>query len=198
LVAVAQSAGIVIDWNDFQTCPMWCPLAHVRQWQRGREPFQAAGGTGYILRELLDAGLMHADVLTVRSGGLREFTAEPALGDTLAWTVAGCQGRQHRQVPVRPSAAPVACACCWATWGAASSKMSSIPMTGMWSKRQPACLTRRRTLAAFKAGELDRDVVCVVRWQGLKPTACQAAQAHTAAGDAAGQGLGWRWSQTGA
>jgi phosphogluconate dehydratase len=40
-------------------------LAHVPQWQRGREPFQAAGGTGYILRELLDAGLMH-DVLTAQ------------------------------------------------------------------------------------------------------------------------------------
>jgi phosphogluconate dehydratase len=118
-VAVAQSAGIVIDWNDFQTCPCGATLAHVPQWQRGREPFQAAGGTGYI-RELLDAGLMHADVLTVRSGGLREFTAEPALRATLG--LDGCRVSDDSIVRSEcASAAPVACACCWATWGAASS-----------------------------------------------------------------------------
>jgi phosphogluconate dehydratase len=100
-------------------------LAHSAQWQRGREPFQAAGGTGYILRELLDAGLMHADVLTVRSGGLREFTAEPALlGTRWPGRLPGVKDDSIVR-PRRPSA-PVACACCWATWGAASSKVSSI------------------------------------------------------------------------
>jgi hypothetical protein len=52
-------------------------------------------------------------------------------------------------------------------------------------------------LAAFKAGELDRDVVCVVRWQGLKPTACQMHKLTPPLAMLQGKGSGWRWSQTG-
>src|SRR2546425_2506266 len=87
-VAVAHSAGIVIDWNDFSDLSEVVPtLAHV--YPNGSadvNQLQAAGGTGFIIRELLDAGFMHEDVLTVREGGIREYTREPALaGTSLAW-----------------------------------------------------------------------------------------------------------------
>src|SRR5439155_3026774 len=105
-VAVAHSAGIVIDWNDFSDLSEVVPtLAHV--YPNGSadvNQFQAAGGTGFIIRELLDAGFMHEDVLTVREGGIREYTREPALaGTSLAWMDAG---DSKDETIVRPAAAP--------------------------------------------------------------------------------------------
>jgi phosphogluconate dehydratase len=72
-VAVAQSAGIVIDWNDFSALSDVVPLlTHVYPTGSADvNQFQAAGGTGLVIRELLDAGFMHEDVLTVREGGIR-------------------------------------------------------------------------------------------------------------------------------
>ncbi len=70
-VAVARSAGITIDWDDFAALSAVVPLL-ARVYPNGSadvNQFQAAGGPGYIIRELLDAGLMHEDVLTVRPGG---------------------------------------------------------------------------------------------------------------------------------
>ena len=113
-VAVAHSAGIVIDWNDFSELSGVVPtLAHV--YPNGSadvNQFQAAGGTGFIIRELLDAGLMHEDVLTVREGGIREYTREPRLPDhpgialpgaALVWLDAG---ESKDESIVRPVAKP--------------------------------------------------------------------------------------------
>src|SRR5690606_11473560 len=87
-VAVARSAGIAIDWNDYAELSSVAPLL-ARVYPNGSADvnhFQAAGGPGFIIRELLDAGLMHEDVVTVREGGLREYTREPHLqGGALAW-----------------------------------------------------------------------------------------------------------------
>jgi phosphogluconate dehydratase len=79
-VAVARAAGIVIDWDDFDRLSDVVPLL-ARVYPNGSadvNQFQEAGGPGYVIRELLDAGLMHEDVLTVREGGIREYTREPA------------------------------------------------------------------------------------------------------------------------
>ncbi len=78
-VAVARSAGIRIDWNDYADLSSVAPLL-ARVYPNGQadvNAFQAAGGPGFVIRELMDAGLMHDDVLTVREGGLREYTREP-------------------------------------------------------------------------------------------------------------------------
>ena len=78
-VAVARAAGISIDWNDFAELSAVVPLLS-RVYPNGTadvNQFQAAGGPGFVIRELLDAGLMHEDVLTVREGGIREYTREP-------------------------------------------------------------------------------------------------------------------------
>ena len=74
-VAVARAAGITIDWNDFSALSDVVPLLS-RVYPNGSadvNQFQAAGGPGFVIRELLDAGFMHSDVLTDRSGGLREL-----------------------------------------------------------------------------------------------------------------------------
>ena len=78
-VAVARSAGITIDWNDFERLSSVTPLL-ARVYPNGSadvNQFQAAGGPGYVIRELMDAGLMHADVATVHPEGLSAYTRIP-------------------------------------------------------------------------------------------------------------------------
>ena len=173
-VAVAHSAGIVIDWNDFSDLSDVVPtLAHV--YPNGSadvNQFQAAGGTGYILRELLDAGFMHADVLTVRAGGIREYTCEPSLavsGDTtLTWLDAG---ESKDTAIVRPASAPFSptggLKLLVGNLGRSVIKVSSVP-DDRHVVEAPARVfdSQAALLDAFNADELNCDVVCVVRWQG--------------------------------
>src|SRR3954470_22507313 len=79
-VAVARAAAIHIDWDDFSQLSAVVPLL-ARVYPNGSadvNAFQKAGGPGYVIRELLDAGLMHEDVATVREAGIREYTRIPA------------------------------------------------------------------------------------------------------------------------
>jgi phosphogluconate dehydratase len=171
-VAVAQSAGIVIDWNDFSDLSDVVPtLAHV--YPNGSadvNQFQDAGGPGYIIRELLDAGLMHEDVLTVRSGGLREFTCKPAAsaGTALSWAAVGASGDESI---LRTSAAPFSPSgglkLLQGNLGRSVIKVSAVPDDRHIIEAPARVFDSQEGLhAAFKAGELDRDVICVVRWQG--------------------------------
>jgi len=170
-VAVAHSAGIVIDWNDFSDLSEVVPtLAHV--YPNGSadvNQFQAAGGTGFIIRELLDAGFMHEDVLTVREGGIREYTREPALaGTSLAWMDAG---DSKDETIVRPAAAPFSptggLKLLQGNLGRSVIKVSAVPDDRHVIEAPARVFDSQEALhAAFNAGELARDVVCVVRWQG--------------------------------
>jgi len=89
LVAIARAAGIVIDWNDFDELSHVIPtLTHVYpSGQADVNQFHAAGGIALVIRELLDAGLLHDDVTTIAGeGGLRRYTQEPWLdNNSLAW-----------------------------------------------------------------------------------------------------------------
>ena len=105
-VAVARAAGILIDWDDFAELSKVVPLL-TRVYPNGSadvNQFQAAGGPGFVIRELLDSGFMHADVLTVREGGIREFTRIPHAGNSgLAWREAGASKDES---VVRPATNP--------------------------------------------------------------------------------------------
>jgi len=170
-VAVAASAGIVIDWDDFSALSAAVPLL-ARVYPNGAadvNQFQAAGGTGYVLRELLDAGLLHGDVLTVRGGGLRDYTREPALdAGRLVWRDSG---PSKDEAVVRPVSAPFSptggLKLLTGNLGRSVIKVSAVP-DDRHVVEAPACVfdSQEALQAAFKAGELDRDVVCVVRWQG--------------------------------
>jgi phosphogluconate dehydratase len=84
--------------------------------------FHAAGGMGFLMRELLAAGLLHADVHTVMGHGLRAYTQEPWLDDgQLAWRPVPATSGDTACCARRPSpsAPTAACACCRATWAAA-------------------------------------------------------------------------------
>jgi phosphogluconate dehydratase len=88
LVAIARAAGIRIDWSDFEELSEAVPLL-ARVYPNGAADvnhFQAAGGIPFMLRELLDAGLLHEDVNTIAGAGLRRYLDEPWLeGDELRW-----------------------------------------------------------------------------------------------------------------
>ncbi|MFN6407964.1 MAG: phosphogluconate dehydratase [Limnohabitans sp.] len=170
-VAVARAAGIVIDWDDFSALSDVVPLLS-RVYPNGSadvNQFQAAGGPGYVIRELLDAGLMHADVLTVRPGGLREFTRVPSLQNSqLVWTDTGAS---QDDTVVRPASSPFSATgglkLLQGPLGRSVIKISAVP-EALHVIQAPARVfnSQDELQAAFKAGELHRDVVCVVRWQG--------------------------------
>ncbi len=170
-VAVARAAGIVIDWDDFSALSDVVPLL-TRVYPNGSadvNQFQAAGGPGYVIRELLDAGLMHPDVLTVRPGGLREFTRIPsAQNGQLVWHEAGAS---QDETVVRPASSPFSATgglkLLQGNLGRSVIKISAVP-EALHVIEAPARVfgSQDELHAAFKAGELDRDVVCVVRWQG--------------------------------
>ncbi len=88
LVAIAAAAGIVIDWDDFAELSAEIPLL-ARVYPNGMADvnhFHAAGGLGYMIRQLLDAGMLHEDVQTILGSGLHRFCQEPMLENgALGW-----------------------------------------------------------------------------------------------------------------
>jgi phosphogluconate dehydratase len=175
-VAVARAAGILINWTDFADLSHATPLL-ARVYPNGSadvNQFQAAGGPGYVIRELIDAGLMHADVATVADGGLRDYTRLPKRDDAaaLSWVDLPSSTTVHRDDDiVRPAAAPFSdqggLALLTGNLGRAVIKTSAVP-ADRHAVEAPAIVfdTQEALQAAFKAGDLERDFVAVVRFQG--------------------------------
>jgi phosphogluconate dehydratase len=170
-VAVAHSAGIQINWDDFSKLSEVVPLlTHV--YPNGSadvNQFQAAGGTGFVIRELLNGGFMHEDVLTVRPGGIREFTGEPALVDgALTWHhVAASKDDTIVRPASQPFSATGGLKLLQGNLGRSVIKVSAVPEDRHVIEAPARVFDSQEDLhTAFNAGELDCDVICVVRWQG--------------------------------
>ena len=171
-VAVARAAGIVIDWDDFSALSDVVPLLS-RVYPNGSadvNQFQAAGGPGFIIRELLDGGFMHADVLTTRSGGLREYTGIPraAVDGRLEWETAAVS--QDESV-VRPVSSPFSASgglkLLQGNLGRSVIKISAVPDDRHVIEAPCRVFDSQEALhQAFAADELNHDLICVVRWQG--------------------------------
>lgn len=170
-VAVARAAGILIDWTDFAELSAAVPLL-ARVYPNGSadvNDFQAAGGPGYVLRELLDGGCLHADVLTLHEGGLRAHAMVPELKDgALHWRDPGPSGDT---TVLRPHAEPFSptggLKLLQGNLGRAVIKTSAVPEERHVIEAPVRVFDSQEALqAAFKAGELDRDLVAVVRFQG--------------------------------
>jgi phosphogluconate dehydratase len=177
-VAVARSAGIVIDWDDFSALSDAVPLlSHV--YPNGSadvNQFQAAGGPGYIISELLNAGFMHADVLTVACG-IRDYTKKPAANaQGLQWSEIGPSQDESVVRPVsRPFSATGGLKLLQGNLGRSVIKISSVP-DDRHVIEAPAMVfdSQEAMLAAFKAGTVGNacqtnganGIVVVVRWQG--------------------------------
>ncbi|GMV58056.1 MAG: phosphogluconate dehydratase [Betaproteobacteria bacterium] len=172
LVAVAHAAGLTIDWNDFDELSGVVPLL-ARVYPNGEadvNQFHAAGGTGFVIRTLLDAGLLHDDVLTVAGRGLRAYTREPFFAKgRLEWRDAPADSLDP--TILRPAGDPFSpdggLKLLQGNLGRAIFKASAVAPDHL-AVTAPARIfdSQEAMLAAFKGGELERDVVVVVRFQG--------------------------------
>ena len=172
LVAMARAAGVEITWEDFDDLSRATPLI-ARVYPNGSEDvnaFHAAGGMAFVVRQLLDAGLAHEDVLTVAGAGLRRYQSEPFLDDgRLVWREAG-ERSLDREI-LRPVDDPFqsegGTRLLTGGLGRAVIKTSALKPQHMVVEA-PAIVFEEQDelIAAFKRGELDRDFVAVVRFQG--------------------------------
>jgi phosphogluconate dehydratase len=171
-VAVARAAGIQIDWTDFADLSHATPLL-ARVYPNGAadvNQFQAAGGPGFVIRELLDSGCMHADVASVAAGGLREFAKVPERrGEQLYWSV--LPPRSGDASVLRQAADPFSAEgglkLLRGNLGRAVIKVSAVPDDRRIIEAPAIVFNAQEELqAAFKAGQLQRDFVAVVRFQG--------------------------------
>ena len=170
--AIAQAAGIQLTWQDMADLSEVVPtLSHV--YPNGKADinhFQAAGGMAFLIRELLDAGLLHEDVNTVAGHGLRRYTQEPFLDNgRLVWR----EGPQHSldESILRPVARPFSAEgglrVMEGNLGRGVMKVSAVAPEHQVVEAPARVFHDQQSLAdAFKAGELERDFVAVVRFQG--------------------------------
>ncbi len=172
LPAMARAAGILLDWQDLDELSAAVPLI-ARVYPNGAgdvNQFHEAGGIGYVVRELLGAGLAHGDVLTVADGGMAAYAREPFLdGDALHWRPAPAASLDPTMLA--PVAAPFmpdgGMRLVQGNLGRGTFKTSAVE-SARWTIEAPARIfdDQDAVIAAFKAGELDRDVVVVLRFQG--------------------------------
>lgn len=172
LVAMARAAGVRIAWEDFDDLSRVTPLI-ARVYPSGTEDvnaFHAAGGMAFVTRQLLDAGLAHEDVRTVAGAGLRAYTHEPFLdGETLVWRE-GAAESLNRDI-LRPASDPFdregGIRLVKGKIGRAVIKTSAVkPEHHVVEAPAIVFHDQEELLAAFKAGELERDFIAVVRFQG--------------------------------
>ena len=170
--AIARAAGIIIDWEDLDQMSSAVPLI-ARVYPNGSgdvNHFHAAGGMGYVIRELIDAGLLHRDIMTVAGNDLADYGREPMLeNDQLVWQDAPAVTADDTML--RPPSAPFSpdggMRLVTGNLGRATFKTSAVD-PARWTTEAPVRVfhDQNEALAAFKAGELDRDVVVVIRFQG--------------------------------
>ncbi len=172
LVAIARCAGITLNWDDFSDLSRFVPLL-ARIYPNGAADvnrFHAAGGAGFLIRELLDAGLLHADVTTVMGQGLDAHAAEPVLVDgRLEWRPPpAASGDPDVLRPARdPFSAHGGLTLLGGNLGRAVIKTSAMKSEHLVVEA-PALVfdDQEDVVAAFNAGRLDRDFVAVIRFQG--------------------------------
>ena len=173
LVAIARAAGIAINWDDFRDLSDVVPLI-ARVYPNGGADvnhFHAAGGMGFVIRELLGAGLLHADTTTVAgAGGLWRYAQEPFLHEgALAWRDSP---RASGALDVlAPAAAPFSAdgglKLLTGNLGRAVIKTSAVkPEHRVVEAPALVFASQEALMAAFDRGELQRDFIAVVRFQG--------------------------------
>ncbi|WP_407652702.1 phosphogluconate dehydratase [Amycolatopsis cynarae] len=172
LVAIAAAAGIQLTWDDFADLSSVVGLL-ASVYPNGNADinhFHAAGGVQFLIGTLLDAGLLHEDVRTVAGDGLHRYRREPVLdGDRLTWREVPT--RSLDETVLRPAEAPFApdggLRMLSGNLGRAVIKVSAVAREHRVVRAPARVFTSQQGfLEAFRAGELDRDVVVVIRHQG--------------------------------
>jgi phosphogluconate dehydratase len=172
LVAIARAAGIEINWDDFNDLSAVVPLL-ARVYPNGKADvnhFHAAGGMGYLMRELLDAGLLHEDLPTILGSGLRSWTEEPRFNDAdLTWLPASETSLDPSVLTSarEPFSPDGGLRLLTGNLGRGVIKISAVAPEHR-VVRAPVIVfdQQEELLAAFKRGELERDFIAVLRFQG--------------------------------
>lgn len=183
LVAVAKAAGYIINWDDFADISSAVPLL-TRIYPNGSADinhFTAAGGMALLIRELLGGGLLHNDVTTICGQGLEQYTKEPMIEHgELVWRDGPTESYDKQVIATvnEPFKADSGLSVLCGNLGRAVMKTSAL--------KEPHCKIKAPAVvfedqfelhAAFKAGELDKDCVVVVRFQG--PSAIGMPELHS-------------------
>ncbi|QYM72525.1 phosphogluconate dehydratase [Pseudochrobactrum sp. Wa41.01b-1] len=175
LIAMAAAAGIKLTWQDISDISAAVPLL-ARVYPNGLADvnhFHAAGGMGYLIRELLDAGLLHEDVRTVWGETLRDYTIEPALNadGTIARNPApevsaDAKVLAKANAPFQPDGGIKVLS---GNIGSAIIKVSAVkPDRHVIEAPAKIFHDQSEMQDAFKAGKLEGDFIAVVRYQGPK------------------------------
>ena len=182
LVAIARAAGIIINWDDFAALSEVVP-GITRVYPNGVDDinvFHAAGGVPYLVSTLLDQGYLHEDVMTVLGKGLRHFCQEPKLVEgVLQWQSA--PATSGNLTVLRSAADPFTSTgglvCVKGNVGRGVVKVSAVEEKH-WLIEAPAMVfdDQEQLANSFAAGELNRDFIAVVRYQG--PQACGMPELH--------------------
>jgi phosphogluconate dehydratase len=183
LVAVAKAAGYIINWDDFADISKAIPLL-TRIYPNGSADinhFTAAGGMALLIKELLEGGLLHNDVQTICGHGLEQYTKEPMLEHgELVWRDGPTESFDKQVVASvsEPFKVDGGLSVLCGNLGRAVMKTSAL--------REPHCKIKAPAVvfedqfelhSAFQAGELDKDCIVVVRFQG--PSAIGMPELHS-------------------
>ncbi len=172
-IAIAQAAGIILTWDDFNDLSEITPLL-ARVYPNGSADvnhFQAAGGPAFIIHTLLEHGLMHEDVLTVMGRGLNQYSHEPKLhGDQLTYADEANNNSGDHDV-IRPVDSPFASEgglkLLHGNLGKCIIKTSAVADEHLCVEAPAKIFSDQAQLAAaYKEGKLDCDFIAVVRFQG--------------------------------
>ena len=172
LVAMARAAGIIVNWDDFDALSSVTPLL-TKIYPNGQADinhFQAAGGMALLIKELLRGGFVHNDVKTICGDGLEKYTKEPALRDgKLVWVDSPDKSGDEDvlttiEKPFKPDGGLRVLD---GNLGRAVIKTSSL-REGRNVVKAPAVVfeSQHDLDGAFRAGDLNKDCVVVVRYQG--------------------------------
>ncbi len=182
LIAMARVAGILLTWDDFDELSAVVPLLALvyPNGQADVNGFQAAGGLALVIRGLLARGLLHDDVTTIVGQGLQDYTREPALRDgQLVWIDGPTESLDASVVrgAGEPFAPDGGIKVLDGNMGRAVIKTSAVKAEHQ-VVQAPARVFHHQDdmLAAFKRGELERDFVAVLPYQG--PAACGMPELH--------------------
>lgn len=173
-IAIARAAGIIIDWNDYAELSSVVP-SMTRIYPNGQEDvnaFHEAGGTPFLIKELLKGGFLHNDVNTVVGHGLERYMEMPQLeGESLVWQPAPEKSLRPEVLSsvAEPFAPDGGLRVLDGNLGRGVIKVSAVAPEHRRVEAPAVVFNDQNELkAAFEAGELDRDCIVVVRFQGPK------------------------------
>ena len=174
LIAMAKAAGIILNWDDFDAISKVTPLL-CKMYPNGQADvnhFREAGGMSVVIHQLLDAGLVHDDVETIIGRGLRNYIVEPQLDKGRVAFAEGAKTSRDSSVigsADEPFNREGGLKLLTGNLGRSVIKTSALKPRQLFIEAPAIVFESQEALQdAFKAGELERDFIAVVRCQGPK------------------------------